>query len=209
MDDETNRKKLIEYLPPFMQRFGEIKEITGAEQPELDKLDGNIQRILDNGFIRDCDEFGIQKYENILGIIPDAGDCLELRKSRVLIAWNYSIPYTYKTLIRKLNALCGVNNYNLSGNLENYELIVSTKLEIPGQTREMEILLMKILPENMAVTIINKLSREISGKISLATAMISKKAVTISTDMEKGVVLDGCIISGTTITEHIQRIINN
>lgn len=200
--------KLIDYLPPFMQQFAEIKEIMRVEDRELEGIDANVQRVLDNGFIEDCNEYGIQKYEHILNIIPDEGDTLELRRARVLIEWNSSIPYTYRALIRKLNAICGVNNYSVSGSLEDYELIISTKLEVQGQTKEVEILLMKMLPENIAVAIYNELSRKIEGKEIVAGAIVNNKTVSISSDAKNVNVLNSKIIYGSVVASRIWRSIN-
>ena len=70
------RKKLIEYLPEFMQTFAEMKEIMRAEDEEITAIDENLQKILDNAFIEDCDEYGIRKYETLLGIMASTEDTL-------------------------------------------------------------------------------------------------------------------------------------
>ena len=106
-----NRKKLIERLSPFTQSFGEIQEIMRVEEKWVDKLETGISTICNNAFIEDCDEYGIKKYEDLLGIISEPKDKLETRKMRVLARWNNMVPYTYRTLVQQLNILCGVNNY--------------------------------------------------------------------------------------------------
>lgn len=176
------RTRLIDYLPRVMQDFAEIQEIMKVENRETDQIDSNIRRVLDSGFIADCDEWGIQKYEQILGIVPDIGDTLELRKSRVMIHWNAFVPYTYRTLVKKLNAICGVNNYNISGDLENYMLNITTKMDVPGQTKEVEEALAKMLPENIAYSLNNKLLREIHGGVMLTGAVVRKSLVSISSE---------------------------
>ena len=95
MAETIDRKKLIDYLPPIMQNFTEIKQITKVEQTEVNSLDFEIGRALDNAFIEDCDEYGIKKYEKLVGVTPTAQDTLESRKSRVLIRWNDFIPDSY------------------------------------------------------------------------------------------------------------------
>lgn len=176
------RTRLIDYLPPVMQDFAEMQEIMSVENKETDKIDSDMQRVLGNGFIAECDEYGIQKYEHILKIVPDINDTLELRKSRVLIHWNNSVPYTYRTLVKRLNAICGANNYTVSGNLENYMLNITTKMDIPGQTKEVEEALAKMLPENIAYSLNNKLLREIHGGVMLTGAVVRKSLVSISSE---------------------------
>lgn len=115
----------------------------------MDLLDANIQRVLDNAFIADCDEYGIRKYEAIFHILPDADDTLDLRKLRVLIRWNEFVPYTYRVLIRKLNVICGVNGYDISLDLVNYILVVSIHLSVVKQRVEVERFIERVIPMNM------------------------------------------------------------
>lgn len=104
---------------------------------------------MNNAFIEDCDEYGIQKYENLLGITPSTEDTLNSRKLRVLLRWNDYIPYTYRVLVNKLNALCGVNNYTITGDHSEYYLHFETKLELFGQVKELEELFERVLPDNI------------------------------------------------------------
>lgn len=202
------RKKLIEYLPPFMRDFAEIKEIMNVEDAELDILNKKMWSVLDNCFIEDCDEYGIKKYENILGIIPLAEDTLESRKIRVLNRWNDTIPYTYKVLIRKLNIFCGVNNYEITGNLKDYELVITTSLSYIGQANELDIMLDKVVPVNMNITSNNNLTREINGTAFMIAATIQKNTFTITTETQKSVSLDGVITGVSSVVTHIHRTIN-
>ena len=110
MAEFPERKKLIQYLSPFAQSFGEMQEIMRVEEKWIDKMESHIGKIYDNAFIEDCDEYGIRKYEKLLGILSDTEEKLATRKLRVRVGWNDTIPYTYRTMIRKLNLLCGVNN---------------------------------------------------------------------------------------------------
>lgn len=147
MADFPERKKLLEYLPPFMQSFGELQEIMRVEDKWMDKLLAGIQKIYDNAFIEDCDEYGIRKYESLLGILPEPQDKLEVRKRRVLVEWNNVIPYTYRTMVRQLNILCGVNNYDIDSNLENYR--ISFSIYGTEEVSKIQRALDRILPQNI------------------------------------------------------------
>lgn len=181
MADKMERKQLLEYLPPFMQQLLEIKEIMQTEDVEMDGIDTNIQKVLDNAFIKDCDEYGIQKYETLLGIIPSFQDTLESRKSRVFLHWNDDIPYTYRMLVRKLNAFCGVNNYTITGDESAYYLHFETSLGLFGQVKELEEVLEKTLPANIYYKSSNSLKCEsnsllnIGGGVCLITKVIIDK----------------------------------
>ena len=160
MADTIERKKLIEYLPPFMQQFPEMQEIMKTQNIETDRINKNMLSVLDNAFIQDCNEYGIKKYENILGIVPTADDTLESRKIRVLNRWNDTLPYTYRVLLRRLNVFCGVNNYDIGGKLENYELFIKTDLNKFGAIVELDIMLDEIIPVNMCLESDNNMKQK-------------------------------------------------
>lgn len=148
MVEFPDRKKLIELLSPFTKSFGEIQEIMRVEEEWMDKLEECIKKIYNNAFIEDCDEYGIKKYEDLLGILPESKDKLETRKIRVLARWNSMVPYTYRTLVQQLNILCGVNNYDIDSDLENY--MISFSIYGKEDTSEIKQQLDRILPVNIA-----------------------------------------------------------
>lgn len=159
LDDSINRsRQLTEYLPLFMQQFKEVKEIMRVQDLEFERIASATEKVLNNAFIENCDEYGIKKYEDLLGIVISAEDTLETRKSRVLLRWNNEIPYTYRVLIAKLNSYCGVNNYSLQGDLTRYEVNICTHFRVPEQMKELENLLETILPMNIAFEIVNEVT---------------------------------------------------
>lgn len=179
MSEVTERKKLIEYLPTFMQQFPEMQEIMKTQNVETDILNKNIFEVLDNAFIEECNEYGIKKYENILGIIPTAEDTLGSRKIRVLNRWNDTLPYTYRVLIRRLNIFCGVNNYDISGELKRYELFITTDLPEHGAIDELSIMIDSIIPVNMFVKSDNKMRRGTKNVRYVGGTVISTRFRTI------------------------------
>ena len=157
MAEMMDRKKLIKYLPDFMQKFSEIKELMRVTNIESDQIYPLIGKCLDEAFIEDCSEYGIRKYENCLHIIPDESETLETRKLRILMRWHDYAPYTFRVLVNKLNMICGVNNYDLQENLTRYEIKLFTHLKLPWQIKEIENLLLKILPMNVNFEINNEI----------------------------------------------------
>ncbi len=152
--DNMYRKPIIENLPPFMRKYKEIKEILNAEDTEIDELNANFSKVLKNAFIDDCDEFGIRKYEKLLKIVHNSTETLESRKSRVKVRWNDNIPYTKRTLIEKLNVLCGVNSYDLDIT-DEYYMHLSINLSLFSQIRTLEDVLDDMLPMNVFYEIEN------------------------------------------------------
>lgn len=151
MDNTMERKRLIDCLPPFPKQFREIREIMRVANDETDNIDKQIQWVLNSAFILDCDEYGIKKYENMLNIKPSSKDTLDSRKKRVLTRWNEFLPYTYRTLLRKLNLLCG-NDFEVFADFEtDYRLVIITHLGTYGQVEEVNSLLERILPQNIVI----------------------------------------------------------
>ena len=81
---ETDRK-LIDYLPPFIQQFTEMNMIMSAEQPEVDSLWNSCENILNESFILYASEIGIKRWETIVGVTPKATDTLDERRFRILL----------------------------------------------------------------------------------------------------------------------------
>ena len=75
------------YLPPFMQKYKEPVAAMKAEEPEFQIVWKAVDRILYNHFISTADEYGISRFEKMLGIYPSSEDTLESRRSRVQSKW--------------------------------------------------------------------------------------------------------------------------
>ena len=58
---------LVSYLPPFMAEFKEIMATLEAENPEFVLVWEAADRVLQNEFIETSDEYGISRWERILG----------------------------------------------------------------------------------------------------------------------------------------------
>lgn len=141
---------LINYLPPFMAEYREINETLSAENPEFILLWEAADRVLKNVFIETADEYGISRFEKLLGILPNSGDSLEVRRERVSIRWFNELPFTFKALLEKLVAICGNGNFNVICNFEEaYEISVAIDLSLQSKAKEVENLLDTMLPMNL------------------------------------------------------------
>ena len=189
-----------------MQSFKELREITRVEETQLNQIDEDVAQILNEAFIMDCSEYGIQKYESILGILPEITDSLEDRKARVLIRWNDSLPYTIRTLIEKLNSYCGVNNYDLVlDRLNDYEITIYTHFRLHTAIQELEATLDKMIPLNVHYETFNDLVRDIDGTCFGASATVTSIVSTTTTETNKSETItqsmyqSGAIVTNKTI----------
>ena len=93
------------YLPDFLKEFKEfrrLRKLSEAENVELLKLWNSFENIIDNNFINDSTENGVESWERILKITPKAYDTLNDRKFRIQTRLNERLPYTYKEVEKRL-----------------------------------------------------------------------------------------------------------
>lgn len=197
------------YLPPFMQKYKEPVAALKAEEPEFQLIWKAANRVLYNHFISTADEYGISRFEKLLGIFPSSEDTIESRRERVQSRWFKSIPYTLKTLINKLVTLCGDRDFTIKADFsESYTMILNVSLSIFGQVDELNEVLSYMTPQNIVVKVNNTLNYEQSASIFEAGATVESKLFTITSQTEKEHELTGYVRSGSVVTTTIQRTIN-
>lgn len=143
------------YVPPFLLKYGELKELYESENPEFKELNTETDNLLDNQFIGSTNEKGIARYEALLGITGTQEYSLEERQIKVYTAWIDDIPYTFNTLKERIERLCGKGNFTLMVNNNEHKVIITTHLEYQLQSEELERMLDIILPANMILLITN------------------------------------------------------
>lgn len=172
--------KLIDYLPSFIQEYREIQKIMEIENPEIQEAENETEIIMNNQFIQTCNLKGIAKFESLMGITPLESDTLESRISRVLMRWNETSCYTFKVLIMKLNALCGINNYEIIRNINEYTMKIITHLELSGQTDELDYLLSYMIPANIVITSENKMNINLDSTSKIASNVTFSNVIEIT-----------------------------
>ena len=143
------------YVPPFLLKYGELKQLYESENPEFKELNTETDNLLDNQFISSTNEKGIARYEALLGITGMQEYSLEERQIKVYTAWIDDIPYTFNTLKERIERLCGKGNFTLMVNNNEHKVIITTHLEYQLQSEGLERMLEIILPANMILMITN------------------------------------------------------
>lgn len=152
---------LVSYLPPFLSEFKENTIALEAENPEFALAWDAQARVLKNEFIETADEYGISRFEKMLGIVPQAEDTLESRRVVVKSRWFNGIPYTMRVLLERLIELCGDGGFTVEKKFEQYEIKVHTVLPVGERLNEVKHLLEYMLPANMIRDIIQESILEI------------------------------------------------
>ncbi len=189
---------LIEYLPPFVAEYQEIKYIMSTENPEIQLVEDETEIIKNNQFILTCDLIGISRFEKLLGITPSKNDTLEMRISRVFIRWNDDIPYTYKVLIQKLTLLCG-DDFEIIPNFNEYEMSIITHLESFGQVDELVNLLKYMIPCNIDVNSNNEMNFTIYGEVLCSIGMAYCETFEISDTFKYDFKIDGDLLINSAL----------
>ena len=173
---------LTAYLPPFLTRYGEMKEIIKAEEPEFSLLWDNAEKALGNGFISTANEKGIANYERLLSLLPEKSDSLEQRRARVMSKWLAKLPYTRKALIERLGTLCG-GDFSLDCRFEEYTLKVLVHFRQYNDFLEVKKLLREMLPANIYYVVSNSVGLDMEGcaRVYSSVALSGKhKRITVN-----------------------------
>lgn len=143
---------LKELLPLYLQEYKELAEIMDTETPEFRLLESQHNQLVNNRYISTCDENGIARYEEILGITPKSDDTLEDRIFRCLTKWNVCLPYNYAFLVKKLKELCG-DEYTIDLDFSGQTLTVRVGLARKNQYDVVVNMLEEIVPCQLALDI--------------------------------------------------------
>lgn len=174
---------LLGYLPLFMQDFKEIAVTLEAENPEFVLVWTAADQVLKNEFIETADEYGIRRFETMLGILPYEEDTLESRRIRISARWFNSISYTMKSLIAKLTTICIDTDFVLTNDFETgYTLTVVTDLENFGQVDELEATLKAWLPANIKYVSLNKIPCIANGNAAFGGGVVDTATVIITNE---------------------------
>ena len=147
-------RTLIDYLPHIIRDVKEYKAIMNdAEQPEMVDSWQAIDDALNDQFIVDSTEYGVSRWEKILGIVPQATLTLDERKFTILARINEQLPFTIRTLEESLKSLCGKNGYMIQLKANEYILIVKVALVAKQNFNDVQKLLERVVPANMIINL--------------------------------------------------------
>ena len=142
-------RKLINYLPHFMQEFREMATIMETEQFEIDRLHLEVENALADQFLLEATVNGVKRWESMLGISPKDTDTLDERRFRILTKLNQELPYTLRKLEQVLTNLCGADGYSVEVTAAEYHIEVKLAVGNHNNYSEVEVLLNKMIPANM------------------------------------------------------------
>lgn len=145
--------KLLNYLPPYLQRYRELIAITDAEYPEIDNVRQSINLVLDEQFIDTLDEYGCERWERMLKIAIKPTDTLELRRYTILSKLLQDLPYTMRRLHEVLTRLCGADYYSVV--LKHTEYFIQVWIEIESMEKQDIVIdtVKRMIPANLILDV--------------------------------------------------------
>lgn len=146
-------RQLMDYLPEVMKSFEEIKQIMKAEQMTVEELWDNVEALFKEGFVQSESSIGAILWEKALQIIPKDTESIELRNFRIMGRLNEDLPYTQRTLLRQLKALCGENGVTLELNNNDYKIEVVIALWSKQFIDEVYSLVDREAPQNLLIDV--------------------------------------------------------
>ena len=130
------------------EAVGKIKEIDAIySMNDVVNPMADAENLEKDLFTGTATENGIARRENLYSIIPNDTDTLEDRRYRVLTKENSEIPYTIRSLKRKLETLCGENGVTIE--LTEEKITVKVALARKGMYEDTTKMLEEIVPLNL------------------------------------------------------------
>jgi len=205
MHDPVN---LIARLPSLMQKYDEIQKVTDSQNPEFDLVWAIEEWMRRNLYIITAEEYGLRRYERLLGITPMDGESWQARRNHVLVRWNQTTPYTFRYLIGLLEVLTG-GNFDVIPNFDEYEMEIRVYTLDSGIISDLAFILRHIIPANIALTSSNHINIDLRGFIGVAAIMFKTKHYTITQDFKARYSLAGHIYQGAVTKQTKQITISN
>ena len=144
-------RKLINYLPYQVREFKEYQGITTGEQPEFELAWNHWQEVFDNQYIDTAGDYGLSRWEKMLGINPKATDSLETRRIRIKTRLNNFTPYTFRAFMRMLKSLADGEPFEVYLDPGTYLMRFILQWGVNGKIDSLKWLIDEILPENIAI----------------------------------------------------------
>lgn len=135
-------------LPDVLKPFKEYQNIMETENQETNNLTEKIKQALNNSFFLLADEKNIEKYEEMLNIIPKSDQTLEERRFGILVKYQESRPFTFTLLQQQLDVLCN-KDYWLEIHPERYFIKIMLALKTKHTITAVKEMVARMLPANM------------------------------------------------------------
>lgn len=172
-------------IPDILLSIPQIAEIFKITDEYCSMLADDMMDVNSDINIDTSTEYGIERREKILHIVPDERDNIESRRARVLLEWTEIIshsPLTELWLRSKLDSLLGKGNYELNIDTKNEILNLHTYIDTFGLSNILDDWLEKVIPCNIIFNSHNDIRVITYGDIITGGALVYNDVLNISDD---------------------------
>jgi len=158
------------YLPNYYEGIHETDILMEAENKLIDHLKQDMRLIMDDQFIKTCDQQMIEIWEDILNISHNPDEDTEdeaFRRTRIIHRLS-SIPrFTYGWLRERLNTIIGPDEdgndqYTLEVNYATHELRLESTVEHQASYNEMLLTIYRVKPANLTFRLVPILENQVN-----------------------------------------------
>lgn len=142
----------ISYLPAFLRKVREYKEICDVEDIEFEKLDSRLDEIINEIAVDTANGYGLERYEKIFNIVNNTTD-VEERRFKIKSKLINQLPFNMKWLENKLKNLVGDGNYKITLDAKNYSITIQISHVFPDVATVINNDLRQQLPANLVITV--------------------------------------------------------
>lgn len=140
------------YYPDVIAPAKEFKKLAAAENPELKLAADGLWKWFSATFVYYADEDGIERWEDMLDIVPEPGDSLEDRRRAILARIQDSLPYTERTLSKYVESILGTNDDASVKVVPNdYVVKVSARSAISPKVPKVLVQIRSYIPANLTL----------------------------------------------------------
>lgn len=127
-----------------------MESLIVAEDSILDTAEAEKKNVENNQFVITANEYGIEQYENMLGIIPNpATEPLQFRRDRIINRLSMTPPFTFRFLKKKLDEIIGVGKWKAYIDFSTYTLYVESSANNQIWFEEIVITMSNLKPANI------------------------------------------------------------
>ncbi len=178
MDREVDVAK---YFSTVLSNAKEFESLASAENPEYKRLYDLALRWFKNGFVLDLYEDGATRWEEMLSLVPKAGDTLEQRRQRILSKITSLLPYTHRRLEEILATTYGKGNTSLDFEYDKYILNVDIAKSVILQKEALFYLMRMIVPANLIINIRYTFEVPVNGYFAAVMGRRNRLKITTAT----------------------------
>lgn len=143
--------KIEEYWPLIVKETEEFGQIAVAENPEFNILAGHVYDVLKDSFIKEATEYGVSRWEKMLGLGVEDGATLDERKVAILTHLTVKLPYTWRVLKQMLTALLGEEKFEISLDNDTQTLTIGLASTVESMREKIDELCARVVPQNLVI----------------------------------------------------------